>query len=350
MIRQDLIPLEDRAAWRQSLEGIPHGFGHTWESCRAAARSSGAPTFLYRFQDGPARVVCPLAERGQGWTRDLATPYGFGGFAGTGGGPLFRHRFRDFLRRRGYVCAYIGLHPVLTGGDWAGPGEAHVYNSVHVLDLTAPEETLFARLSENRRREVRAFDRARSEKTVELVEDRDALARFFLDHYEEFYRSRSASPLYFFSRDTLLDLFALDNVLLLGVAGPEGIEAVSVFGWTPYLADFLHNVSVPGGERHSAPLIWQAARRLHALRIPFLCLGGGIREGDGVARFKERFGGERRPLAALRQVYDRERYAELCRLAGVDPEAEGYFPPYRNPRASAGTNEAPALAAGRGGR
>ncbi|HEX2644425.1 MAG TPA: hypothetical protein VHU81_15625, partial [Thermoanaerobaculia bacterium] len=139
-------------------------------------------------------------------------------------------------------------------------------------------------------------------------------------------------------------------VLLLGVAGPDGIEAVSVFGWTPYLADFLHNVSRPGGERHSAPLIWQAARLLHARRIPFLCLGGGIREGDGVARFKERFGGERRPLAALRQVYDRERYAELCRLAGVDPEAEGYFPPYRNPRASAGTNEAPALAAGRGGR
>lgn len=335
MSREELIPLSDPAGWRRALEGIPHGFGHTWESCRAMARgmpAATASTFLYCHQDGQHRVVCPLAERGEPGARDLVTPYGFNGFAGTGGGPAFQHRFRDLARRRGYVCGYVGLHPVLTGGDWAPPEEVHVYNSVHVLDLTLPEEERIARLSENRRREIRAFEREGTA-LLEGPEHRAALARFFLDHYEEFFRSRDASPIYHFSRETLLDLFALENVLILGAAGPEGIEAVTVFGWTPYLADFLFNVSVPAGKRHSAALLWHGARRLRELGVPLLCLGGGIREGDGVARFKERFGGERRPLACLRQVYDPDRYAELCRRAGVSPEVgEGYFPPYRDPR------------------
>jgi hypothetical protein len=332
MSREELIPLSDPAAWHRSLEGIPHGFGHTWESCRAMARDTRNPTFLYSFQDGPQRVVCPLAERGQPGERDLVTPYGFNGFAGTGGGPAWQRRFRELARRRGYVCGYVGLNPVLTGGEWAAPGEVHVYNSVYVLDLTLPEEERLARMSENRRREVRAFERDGTV-LLEGPEHRAMLVRFFLEYYEEFFRSRSASPIYQFSRETLLDLFVLNNVLMLGAAGPAGIEAVTVFGWTPYLADFLFNISVPEGRRHSAALLWQGSRRLRDLGVPLLCLGGGIREGDGVAQFKERFGGERRPLGCLRQVYDPRRYAELCRLAGVSPEVgKGYFPPYRDPR------------------
>lgn len=332
MSREGLIPLSDPAAWRRALEGIPHGFGHTWESCHAMARGTGATTFLYCFEAGPQRVVCPLAERGERGARDLVTPYGFNGFAGTGGGPACQARFRDLARRRGYVCGYVGLHPVLTGGDWAAPGEVHVYNSVHLLDLTLPEEERLARMSENRRREVRAFER----QGIALLagpEHRPALCRFFLDRYEGFFRSRGASPLYQFPRGTLLDLFARDNVVMLGAAGPAGVEAVTVFGWTPYLADFLFNVSAPEGKRHSAALLWHGSRLLRGLGVPLLCLGGGIREGDGVARFKERFGGERRPLGCLRQIYDPHRYAELCRRAGVSPDvAEGYFPPYRDPR------------------
>jgi hypothetical protein len=38
------------------------------------------------------------------------------------------------------------------------------------------------------------------------------------------------------------------------------------------------------------------------------------------------------PLAALLQVYDRERFDVLCRAAGTDPfDRAGYFPPYRAP-------------------
>jgi hypothetical protein len=63
--------------------------------------------------------------------------------------------------------------------------------------------------------------------------------------------------------------------------------------------------------------------------VPYLNLGGGIREGDDVAEFKRRFGAAERPLASLRQVYRPDVYDRLCAQAGVSPQRSGWFPPYR---------------------
>ena len=116
-----------------------------------------------------------------------------------------------------------------------------------------------------------------------------------------------------------------------GGIGDE-VQAVCVFGYTPYVAEYLFGVSAPEGRRHSAALLWHGAMRLRSLGIPRLNLGGGIHRGDGVADFKRRFGAARRALGSLRQVYDPERFEELCRRAGVDPsDRAGYFPPYRGP-------------------
>ena len=83
---------------------------------------------------------------------------------------------------------------------------------------------------------------------------------------------------------------------------------------------------------HSTHLLWSAAHRLRGLGVPSLNLGGGVAEGDSLARFKERFGARKLPLTALKQVYDRAAYERLCRERGADPDdIEAYFPPYRRP-------------------
>jgi hypothetical protein len=62
-----------------------------------------------------------------------------------------------------------------------------------------------------------------------------------------------------------------------------------------------------------------------------LNLGGGVKENDGVAEFKRRFGADEVPLRNVKQVYRRDIYEELCAEAGVDPHASAYFPAYRDP-------------------
>ena len=116
---------------------------------------------------------------------------------------------------------------------------------------------------------------------------------------------------------------------LIGKVRDGRVVAVSFLARQGGRGEYLFNISRPEGQGESAHLVWEAARRMRAQGVTALNLGGGVREGDGVARFKERFGPELRPLLGLRQVYDRARFAELCRAAGTTPAADGYFPPYR---------------------
>jgi hypothetical protein len=77
-----LIPLGDDKQWRAALDDIEHAFGHTWESCYAMSQTSKAPTYLYVFQAGSFRVICPLSERRYGDYIDIFTPFGYSGLQG----------------------------------------------------------------------------------------------------------------------------------------------------------------------------------------------------------------------------------------------------------------------------
>ena len=75
---QRRIDVSLRGEWEEALEGIPHGFAHTWWHCRAFAASSSLPTFLYVDENDTERMVCPLSVRTFHERADLVTPYGFG--------------------------------------------------------------------------------------------------------------------------------------------------------------------------------------------------------------------------------------------------------------------------------
>jgi hypothetical protein len=330
----DLIPLSAPEAWRQALAGVPHAFGHSWESCQAMSLTTGDATFLYVFEDASARVVCPFSERRWQGRTDIYTPYGFSGFAGTGPCPALPAHWRDFARSRGYICGYIGLNPLLFDPSYRDPDDLFYHNSIFALDLTRSEADLFADLSKGRRQAVRAAERD----SWQPLEDRAALSAFLRQHFVDFVRSRRASRSYEFTDATLDLLCRLDTVLLLGAGTGGRVEAVSVFAHTPCAAEYLFNCSLPEGQHHSAPLLWQGALRMKAIGIPVLNLGGGVREGDGVAAFKARFGGREVRLGALKQVYDPAAFEHLCRAAGQDPaRRDGFFPPYRIAGRGAGT-------------
>ncbi|MGY1664591.1 GNAT family N-acetyltransferase [Geodermatophilus sp. SYSU D00696] len=331
--RQELIPLENRNAWEETLAGIPHAFAHTWASCRAMYFTTGWPTYLWTWARGTSRAVCAISERGDGGTVDVVTPYGFGGVVGVGLDFDVLDDWSVFARDRGYVCGYLGLNPELTPSVVRRSGEYTEHNDVYVLDLDRGVEALHTALSTNRRRQLRAF----ADGPARVIDDRERLTRWFLDNVGSFLSERGASAVYAFSALTWESLLGLDNVLVLGVEEPDGaIAAVSVFAHTPHCAEYLFGISRPEGRSYSAVLIWSAVEALSEMGIPRLNLGGGVRRGDGIADFKERFGARRLPLGALKEVYRPEAYAALCRAAGKDPaDRAGFFPAYRAPDALA---------------
>jgi hypothetical protein len=328
MAKHKSISLDAPTEWTAALKSVRHAFAHTWENCFAMHLTTGFNTYLYCFEAENFRVVCPLAERTfQGYT-DIVTPYGFSGFVADGDCSGFRQYFAEFVKEQGYVCGYIGLNPILEDNTCFAQDEAFPYNSTYVLDLTLDHDELYANLSTNRKRQLKDWKKNYSRAIVE----RGKLIDFLLTNYSKFFCAKRAASVYRFSKDTLSFLLNLRNVFLVGAQGAEGVEAVSVFAYTPYVGDFLINVSLPHGRHHSATLLWYGLNHLKALQVPLFNLGGGISENDGVAKFKQRFGGKRLALRCLKQVYQPEVYIELCRRANADhTNMVGYFPAYRNP-------------------
>jgi hypothetical protein len=290
-------------------------------------QTTGFTTYLYCFETDNVRIVCPIAEREFEGYIDIVTPYGFSGFVGNGDCADFPRYWREFVRERWYVCGYVGLNPMFENKTYFDTNEQYSYNNIYVLDLTLSQDKLFSNLSTNRRRQLKEWERT----SASLVLERRVLTDFFLANYVEFFRRKEAAPVYSFSATTLESLFALDNVMMVGAGPPERVEAATVFVYTPYVADFLFNISLPKGRHHSAALIWYGVNYFKSIGIPKLNLGGGVRADDSLAEFKQRFGGNKLPLSCLKQIYDQAAYTALCDRVGVNStDRTGYFPAYRS--------------------
>jgi hypothetical protein len=286
---------------------------------------------LYCFEHEKLRIVCPVAEREFQGHVDIVTPYGFSGFVGTGDCADLPQYWREFVRERGYVCGYIGQNPIFENNSYFDANDLYSYNEIYVLDLRRTEEALLAAMSTGRKGQLKYWKKT----AARLLLEKHSLRDFFFARYSDFFREKGATSAYAFSMDTVESLFAMGNVVAVGAGRPGEVEAIALFAYTPYVADYLFNLSHPEGRHHSAALIWWGVNYFKSIGVPMLNLGGGVRAGDTLAKFKERFGGTRLTLSCLKQVYDARLYNELCSRVGADPtDRRGYFPAYRSPMPS----------------
>jgi hypothetical protein len=205
------------------------------------------------------------------------------------------------------------LHPVLDAssyemdGPLAGLSRTHSSNQVFALDLTQTETQLAAGLSHNVRQRLRDWRRS----GARLLDEPAQLKEFFMAEYAACMRRLGAAPVYDFPPALLEALLRHEALFLLGAENASGeLEAVSVFGYTAHCGEYLFNVALPSGRRHSAALLWEGLRHLKSKDVPLANLGGGVQAGDGLAQFKARFGGQALPLRALKQVYRAEVTAQ----------------------------------------
>jgi hypothetical protein len=270
-------------------------------------------------------VVCPLIEREIDGRLDLATPYGFSGLTGTGPWPGFAARWREFAAARGYVAGYLAVNALFGDESYADPETVTVANETYVIDLRDGVEGAWSRLSTNRRRQLREW------RAENYEVDGAELVEFFVAQYPQTMERKEAAARHRFPAATLAALCELPETFLVGARGSQGVESVSLFGWTPHAGDFVFNAALPGCAHHSVPLIWSAVHLLVEREVPWFNLGGGMSPGDSLADFKSRFGAQPLPMRAVKAVYDPAAYEDLCRRHGGDPnDRDGYFPAYRH--------------------
>jgi hypothetical protein len=320
------VELDDRRRWDEVVQRVPHSFSHTWEHCRAHSRP-GERHVLVHAVWSTGEAYCPLRIREGRLGADIATPFGYSGFTGIGDLGEFPGQWEAYARSQPWMTGYLVVNPWLTTPPWQPRHGLHAHNVLLALDLSLGPEALYERLSRTRRRALRRWQA----KGRSLVADKKLLRTFVQEHADSFFDRVQAAADYRLGEAAWDQLFASDNVLVLGAADGCRLVAVMTFGDGTQVADAMFNISLPAGRDATTFLLWSGALHFAARGRRILNIGGGSPRVS-LAESKRRFGGEEVQFTALRQVYDWARYEASCREAGCDTSTIGvYFPPYRAP-------------------
>lgn len=325
-MRVRLVSADDEAGWRSALDNVPHGIAHTFDFVTLMGRAKNARPFLLVAENDRGKVICPLAERRFQDVPDVFTPYGISGFAGHGDLSGFPQAWENFAKEHDYVAAYVLQNPLLAPADIAGwiSAESGEARETYWIDLTGTEDERLSRVSRRKRGALRKWLGAAAPET-----DRQKLADAFVGLYPGFMAQRGAGSAYRYTPEELTLLVSLPGTFLTGVCNARGeVCCVALFGMTAHSGDYLFMVSNEDGQEHGSGVLWLGLRHMASLQVPHCHLGGGIAEGDGVAEFKRRLGGQPLALHAVQQVFNAGRYRSLCREAGCRPGSTAYFPAY----------------------
>lgn len=283
---------------------------------------------------------------------DVATPYGFGGPLlsdphDPAGIELLREfdaGWRDWCAAERIPAEFVCLHPVLGNAhvlSASGIADTVAAKEVVVVDLTVPEDGLWARVSRGTRSSIQ---RARREGvSVEQVEaDRPAL-----DAFQRLYlatMSRVGAATRWLFPDSYFKACAAQ-------LGPDGCALFFARCDGELAAAYLLVLDGQTAYYHfgASEARWLALRPNNLLMYETLLwakrrgcvryhLGGGVTSdgNDSLLRFKSAFGGGRALLYTYGRVLNDAAYGELCALKqdherrhGIVPTAPDYFPLYR---------------------
>jgi hypothetical protein len=311
----EIIGVDDRERWTAAHAegGLPsQSWGYAW-----GLSAAGIDPKLAVVQSGGSRMLLPFFERSFQGTTDVATILGLSGASITPASSEPVEHWRRFARDAGWVAGYIQLSPMIDA-PVAPQAEIATVNEVLLLELR--DSLAITDFAESIRQKIRKADAI-----AKVVDDCPRLATAVAKLYPSTVQ-RSDAPA--FSATTLERWAKNPDSLVLGAEVGGSLEAVSIFNLAAAHAEYHLNASSERGRDLAAWLIWKAVERLRARGVRTLNLGGGAKPGDGIYEFKRRFGALAHPLRAIRQIYDRRRYDELCASTGADA-SERWFPAYR---------------------
>jgi hypothetical protein len=324
------IGLDSPTKWNKALQGICHCFCHKWEYNMAMSISTGLNIFLHVFEEKNEKAIVALCERKKEvGVSELVSPYGFGGFSGTPdllSSKRFKDAFIEFGVQQGYVTAYILQNPLikLPHDYWSDYLDCH--HLTYKIDLTNSIADIWNSMSKSHRYEIRRFDKNQNQK---LTFDSSILSNSVKNLYRLTLKRLDAADVYSFPDDALDAINNSANALLIGVEDKNGIQAVSIFLHTEFIAEYFLNATTLHGRKYTRKILWTAIEKLKKMNIKNLHLGGGVKPRDSLDDFKRRFGGKALEGQALKIIFNQDTFNALCeKYCGYSYFVDHYFPPY----------------------
>lgn len=305
------------------------------------------PWTLLTACDGQWQLPVHLRDSELG--RDAVSPYGY---AGVYASSELSQEQRDaawvqskrVLRDMGVISIFLRQTPLLASPFEEIPGQHIVSGHATVAVDTSDAEAAWRRMEGRSRTSIRKADREGYCSSIRPVEERDfERTAPFRRLYEGSMRRREASDRYFFTDAyyTALREALGTNLLVAMSTDPDGeVIAAALFMRHGHLLHYHLSGSTPEAGRAGATnqLVWSAIAWASDHEVARLHLGGGVRDGDTLFRFKRSFGGDVLRFDAYGVVLDEPAYraaeAARARQFGAPQEelaTSQYFPSFRTP-------------------
>lgn len=316
----EILDLDDRERWEAEhrLGGLPsQSWGYAW-----GVSASRIDPKLAIIRSNGARMLLPFFERTWMGATDVATIPGLSGASiCQGSAAALLALWREYARSRNWVAGFIQLATGTQPDELPPDSWIVAHNAVFLFDLRDWDPVSLA--SRTIRRKVTAALRT----GATLIDDPIVLVQRLKELYPPTMQRLKAVAS--FSEETLDRWARAPTSLVLGVNVNNVIEAVHLGHLAGEHAEWHIAATSENGRSLATLIYWDVAAHLRRRGVRFYNMGGGAHIGDGVYQFKERLGGVSIPLRSLRQVYNREKYHELCISCGAEPSVTTWFPAYR---------------------
>jgi hypothetical protein len=338
----------DDPAWEDALARVPHDVYHLPGYARVEAEVNDATPVAFVHVGERSTFLLPLLLRPVPGSAgvDAISPYGYPGPASDarldddGEWRAAVQSLQDCLRSRGVVACFVRLHPLLPGrlDALARAGTVVQHGHTVSVDLTVPEDVLWARTRSNHRRNIEQARRS----GLEVVFDDWSRLPEFVEAYHETMRRVGATESYFFP-PAYFDCLRgqVPGSVHLAVVDDGGtLAGGGIFfeqdGIVQYHLGATRSHYLP---RQPTKLLFDEVRRWASARGDrAFHLGGGVGgRVNPLFHFKAGFSDDRPPFFTWRLVPDPEGYAAALEAAGRELPADdsGWFPAYRGPGAAA---------------
>jgi ribosomal protein S18 acetylase RimI-like enzyme len=331
----------DAPEWAAVLRDTRHDFYHLPAYATLCAGFEQGDTKALYIEGAEGRMLLPLVVRriteSEGY--DAASPYGYPGplLNGTDDQGFVSDAFAagmDLLGAAGVVSLFVRFHPLLNTSYPQGTGVVVRHGETVSIDLTLPEETIWAQMRQNHRRDIKkAVGAGLYARFDPGFERYDAFKRLYRRTMER----RSAAAQYLFGDeyfDGLRDALG-ERLHLCIVECGDAVAAAGLFvetnGIVQYHLGGSDQMLIRAGPMKL--MIHYAACWAKGRGNRYLHLGGGVGGvDDSLFDFKLGFSPLRHSFYTLRAVVNEAEFDRLMIASGESRQAQtpdGFFPPYR---------------------
>lgn len=292
---------------------------------------------------GAGEWLMPFLTNGDELARDASSPYGYSGiYAAAHLSPTQRAAYWEAtltaLREAGLVSLFVRQSPLFPAPFGHQPGPAVVSGHETYAVPLGHADDMWAAMEGRGRTSIRKAQRDGFTGSIRAATLDDLLPDApFRTLYLHTMERRLANSRYHFPDRyyTYLVHNLAERLLLAEVTDPHGAVAASaLFMTNGPLMHYHLSAGTPTAGRAGATnlLIWTAALHGAAHGCRRLHLGGGLANGDGLARFKRSFGGNVLSYSAFGVIVDEQLYktAMAARGLGAESSTDTFFPPYRS--------------------